>query len=156
NGNVLTVGAANGLSGTYGGVIANGLTAGGGLVKAGAGTLTLTGTNTFTGATTVSAGTLVVGQAAGIRSLARPVAVAGGSLAGNGTVAGPVTVSSGTVSPGASPGKLTVTGGVTFTGGTFLAELNGTGQGTTYDWLAAGGAVALGGGVATLTTSLGF
>src|SRR5207248_538654 len=53
----------------------------------------------------------------------------------------------------------TVNNNVTFTGifgGVFLAELNGTGQGTTYDWLSSGGAVSLGNNVALLSTVLGY
>src|SRR5205823_11219269 len=88
-----------------------------------------------------------------------PTTLTDGTLGGNGTVAGPVTVNSGTLSPGAGgPGKFT-TGADTFTGafgGRFLAELNGTSQGTTYDWLSSTGAVNLGNSVAVLSTTLGY
>ncbi len=53
----------------------------------------------------------------------------------------PVFVQSGTftntgsIAPGASPGKLTVNGDLTMGTGTYNSEINGTGQGTTYDWL---------------------
>jgi autotransporter-associated beta strand protein len=53
----LTVGN-NASDTTYGGA----LSAGGGLIKIGAGTLTLTGTNTYSGSTTISGGTLYVGD----------------------------------------------------------------------------------------------
>jgi autotransporter-associated beta strand protein len=135
NGNTLTIGANNNLNSTYGGVIADG-TGSGSVIKQGTGTLLLNGVNTYTGPTTLSNGT----------------------LGGNGTIAGSVTVNAGTLSPGTSPGKLT-TGAVTFTGqfgGIFLAELNGTGQGTTYDWLSSTGAVNLGSNVALLSTALGY
>jgi autotransporter-associated beta strand protein len=135
NGNTLTIGANNNLNSTYGGVIADG-TGSGSVIKQGTGTLLLNGVNTYTGPTTL----------------------ANGTLGGNGTIAGSVTVNAGTLSPGTSPGKLT-TGAVTFTGqfgGIFLAELNGTGQGTTYDWLSSTGAVSLGNNVALLSTALGY
>jgi fibronectin-binding autotransporter adhesin len=55
-GDTLAIGA-NDASTTYSGA----LSGAGGLIKAGAGTLTLTGSNSYTGATTVSAGTLAIG-----------------------------------------------------------------------------------------------
>ena len=62
NGNGLTVGGPNNLSSTFAGAIVDGGGAGGGLTKAGTGTLVLTGSNTFSGLTTVGAGTLQIGD----------------------------------------------------------------------------------------------
>ena len=52
---------------------------------------------------------------------------------------------SGSIAPGASPGKLTVTGPLDLGTGTYNCEINGTGQGTTYDWLAVSGNATLSG-----------
>ena len=55
--NNLTVGAANDLTSSYGGIV----TGSGVLTKAGNGTLTLSGNSTFTGATNITVGTLKLG-----------------------------------------------------------------------------------------------
>ncbi|MGA2031189.1 MAG: autotransporter-associated beta strand repeat-containing protein [Thermoguttaceae bacterium] len=66
-GNTLTVGnPTNNLSSTFSGVIADGATAGGSLVKDGAGTLRLTGIHTYTGPTSIVAGRLELGPTAGL------------------------------------------------------------------------------------------
>ena len=78
----------------------------GGLVKAGAGTLTLTAVNGYTGITSVQGGTLLVQgslDAAGLISVS-----AGGTLGGNGTVGNVDITDDGILSPGASAGHLTV------------------------------------------------
>ncbi len=49
------------------------------------------------------------------------------------------------IAPGASPGTLTVEGDLDLGSGTYNCEINGTGQGTTYDWLAVSGAATLSG-----------
>ena len=56
NASILTVGSTNNLSSTFAGVLAD--TSGGGLTKAGTGTLFLNGANTYNGPTNVSAGDL--------------------------------------------------------------------------------------------------
>jgi hypothetical protein len=105
------------------------------------GTVTLTGSGTISGTGTITGGVSVP---------------SGSTLGGSTTINGSVTVAAGgTVAPGNSPGTLTV-GGVTFTGGTLAVELNGTTVGTQYDRLASTAGVALGSGVTTLTTSLGY
>ncbi|WP_181175673.1 autotransporter-associated beta strand repeat-containing protein [Mesorhizobium sp. B2-3-4] len=62
NGADLTVNSA--ASTSYAGVIADGVTGGGGLIKRGTSTLTLTGANTYSGDTTVNGGTLALNFAA--------------------------------------------------------------------------------------------
>ncbi|MBX9622867.1 MAG: autotransporter-associated beta strand repeat-containing protein, partial [Gemmataceae bacterium] len=113
----LTVAVA--AAGTIDGVIAGP----GGLVKRGAGDLTLAGANTYAGPTTVAGGTLLVN---GDQSAAAgPVAVNAGTLAGTGTLGGVVTVNAGgTINPGSPAGvvgTLTV-GGLRFNGGTYRAD----------------------------------
>ncbi|HFA49281.1 MAG TPA: T9SS type A sorting domain-containing protein [Bacteroidetes bacterium] len=73
-----------------------------------------------------------------------------GTLVQNGTFTNSAT---GVIAPGASPGKLTVTGDLDLGSGTYLCEINGTGQGTTYDWLAVSGQATLTN--ATLTVDWG-
>ncbi len=63
--NTLTVGNGDG-SGTFNGVIADGVTAKVALSKTGSGTQTLAGPNTYSGATTISGGTLALGNAASL------------------------------------------------------------------------------------------
>ncbi|MCB0517744.1 MAG: T9SS type A sorting domain-containing protein [Lewinellaceae bacterium] len=58
------------------------------------------------------------------------------------------------IEPGASPGKLTVTGDLNLGSATYNCEINGTVQGTSYDWLAVSGAATLTN--ATLTVTWGF
>ena len=74
--------------------------AGAGLVKAGAGTLTLAAANTYSGNTTVDGGTLRLANLTGSATGTGTVTInPGGRLAGNGTIAGAVVVN-GTISPG--------------------------------------------------------
>lgn len=96
----------------------NGATAGG-LIKTGAGTLTLTATNAYTAATTVSNGTLAV-----FGALTSPVTVCdGATFAGTGLVAAAGTAisieSGGSLAPGTlgTTGSLAITGDVSFASG---------------------------------------
>jgi len=90
----------------------------GGLIKLGAGTLTLTGTDTYTGQTLVKAGTLVVNG-----SLVSPVMVAGaGTLRGTGNLSGALTVN-GTLAPGNTIGTLTVNNVTMNTGSQYQLEI---------------------------------
>ena len=97
--------------------VANTITGPGGLVKSGAGTLSLNALNTFLGATTNSAGTLIVnGRVAG------PVVTLNGStLTGNGTIMGALLVLPGsTLAPGPSLGTLSVSNTVNLLGNTIM------------------------------------
>jgi autotransporter-associated beta strand protein len=113
----------------------------GGLVKDGAGTVTLSSNNTYTGLTKVMAGTLLVN---GVQPSSNATINSGGTLGGSGTV-GTITAA-GTVSPG-GPGPGILRGGNTlFNAGSALAvKLNGTTAGTGYDQLNVTGAVSLSG-----------
>ncbi len=101
---------------------ADGASEGGGLVKSGAGTLTLGGVNTYTGLTNVTTGKLVV-----LGSVAGGVSVdSGATLAGNGNILGTVLIGTGaTLAPGTSPGTLS-TGALSLVSGSNLLFELGT------------------------------
>lgn len=139
----------------------------GGLVKLGAGTLTLSATNTWTGGTTISNGTLriaasgsigastVVRLAPGALLDVSPqgtgfVVAAGQTLGGEGAVTGDLTIA-GTLAPGNGVGTLALQSALTFaTGGTFLVEVAAP---SSADQVALSGTAALGGTLAV--TNLG-
>lgn len=100
NGNDVTFSSPVGNSGT------------GGLVKSGAGKLTLAANNPFSGNSTVAAGNLAVANTTGSATGSGAVAVSSGAiLSGTGIVSGTVSVASGgAVQPGASVGEITVGG----------------------------------------------
>ena len=142
----------------------------GGIIKAGAGTLTLTASASYSLGTTINGGTLALGGGASLASSAFVSVTAGAtfdvhavpggfiaapaqSIAGLGTVTGSMTIGSGaTVAPGTAPGTsigtLTVSQGVTWgSGGNYNWQmLSGTGTaGTAASWdlLAVGGPLAI-------------
>ena len=142
------------LGGTSLTVSNNAVTGPGGLIKSGAGTLSLRGINTYTGATLVTAGTLALAAAGSLASSALALSNggvldvsartdgkltlnSGQILSGDGAVLGSLQVSAGgLVSPGAAVGLLTVTNQVSLQG-TILMEL---GQGnSTNDVISAAG-----------------
>jgi autotransporter-associated beta strand protein len=101
----------------------------GGLVKKGAGTLTLAAASLFSGNSTVSGGSLVVTNASGSATGSGAVAVtAGGTLGGSGVIAGTVSVANGgALQPGVGVGELTVGGLGLVTGSVTNVEF-GTGN----------------------------
>jgi autotransporter-associated beta strand protein len=101
----------------------------GGIVKKGAGTLTLAEANLFSGDSTVSVGKLVVSNTAGSATGSGAVNVsAGGILAGTGVIAGTVNVAlGGVIQPGASVGEITV-GGLNLVTGSVVNVEFGTGN----------------------------
>ena len=123
-----------------------------GVVKLGAGSLSLSGANSYTGATTVSAGTLALtgGSLTGAGAI---TTAAGATFGGSGSVVGAVTTS-GTLSPGlAAAGKLS-TGSLSFAAGSkFSADLNGTAAGTDYDQVSVTGTVNLTGAALDVRSS---
>src|SRR5262249_57361533 len=112
----------------------------GGLVKRGAGTLTLPGKNTYTGTTTIDAGSLIVdGSIASEQTFVN----AGAFLGGHGRIGGNLS-NSGTVRPGDSPGTLTVANNYTQNAtGTFRIQV-GSLAANQHDLLAVNGHVTLG------------
>lgn len=105
------------------------LSSSGGIIKTGAGVLTLNGANTYSGVTTVNAGTLALGATGSLvnsgqiyvgSGAAFDVTAAGGFsvgaakvLTGSGSVNGNITVDSGGI---VNPGSNTLTGTLTITG----------------------------------------
>ncbi|AWK88363.1 autotransporter domain-containing protein [Azospirillum thermophilum] len=151
-GGFTTITVANGSGATF----ANDISGTGGLIKQGAGTLTLTGANSYTGLSQVQAGTLAVnGTVAGGVTVSQ-----GATLRGTGRVDGGTLVA-GTLAPGNSPGTLTAGGPVELTRTATLAvEIDGTGTGNgagNHDRLivtGTGGSFTAGGTIAPVTRGI--
>lgn len=130
---------------------------GNGLIKTGAGVLTVGATNSYTGDTQIQNGTLALGSSGSIANSPKIIlsnaakldvsAVTGGfslasgqSIAGSGSVYGPVTVASGKVSPGESAGSLTFNSSVTFSSSSTLdIEAGGSQSGVDFDLVTVSG-----------------
>ena len=98
------------------------ITGAGGLIKTGAGTLTLTGTNTYSGGTTISAGTLQIGNGGTTGSIVGNV-LDNGVLAfdrSNNVTFGSVISGTGSLTQ-LGAGTLTLTGANTYAGGTTIS-----------------------------------
>jgi len=110
----------------------------GGLVKSGAGALTMSAVNTYGGGTTVDGGTLLV-----TGTIPGPVTVnSGGTLGGTGTITGAATINAGgSMAPGLSPGQIN-TGNLALAGAAQF-EILGATLGTQYDNINVTGSVTL-------------
>jgi len=117
--NTSTVYAGSIISSNPGGGNPNGS---GGIVKTGAGTLTLSGSSSYRGGTSVAGGTLCVNGV--IASPGTMTVVSGGAVSGTGTVASAVSVASGAiVAPGdgtGNAGPLTFSGTLALSGSSSL------------------------------------
>jgi fibronectin-binding autotransporter adhesin len=110
----ITLGSGGGGIDTNGNAItfANGLRGPGGLIKSGAGTLTLTAAGTYQGGTTISGGILQVAAPSGSATGSGAIIVnSGGTLSGSGTIGGTVTINAGGIlDPGIGVGTLVLPG----------------------------------------------
>jgi autotransporter-associated beta strand protein len=124
-----------------------GATPDGGLIKKGAGTLTLTAASTYTGNTVVSNGTLAINGS--LVAASAVIVTANGTLSGIGTVGGSITVN-GTIAPGTITisGLLTSLANVTINGASTMKLDKGN---ATNDVLSVGGNLMYGG---TLNVSM--
>jgi fibronectin-binding autotransporter adhesin len=138
---LFTVGGSNATNTFNGTITGNALCE---LDKIGGNTLIFSGINTYSGNTFVKGGTLL---ANGSQPTSDVYISPGATLGGNGTV-GNLYDLGGTVSPGNSPGKLNCGYLTLNSGSTFVAELKGTGVGTSYDQLNVTGAITINSGVA--------
>ncbi|HEX4121457.1 MAG TPA: autotransporter-associated beta strand repeat-containing protein [Verrucomicrobiae bacterium] len=129
----LSVGYDN-LSTTFSGPI-TGL-AGGFLIKAGFGALTLSGSSSYFGQTQVASGTMYVDGFLGHSSVSVDNQA---TLGGNGTIGALTALNGSTISPGHSPGMLRVGSLALNSGSTYLVEINGA----SHDQINASGAITL-------------
>jgi fibronectin-binding autotransporter adhesin len=118
---------------------------GGGLTKAGAGTLTLSNNNTYTGGTTLSAGTLIIGNA-GALGAGRFTIAGAGTVAAAGTIVITNPVDGNSNFTIAGTGALTLGGTMTLSANRTITNNNIT-SATTF------GAISGGGGSCTTTFS---
>ena len=119
---VANVTASPAIDFAVGGEIENHDGGGGGIIKAGAGTLALNFANSYSGPTTVQAGTLLLNSSLASSGI---TADSGATLGGTGSTAGTLTVAAGgTVAPGIMAGDLAV--GTTLLAGTYACEIDGS------------------------------
>ena len=126
-----------------------------GVVKTGAGSLSLTESSTYTGDTIIDAGTLLANNTTGLATGPGFVIVNdGGTLGGDGAVNFVTVNSGGTIAPGDSAGILSVGNSVFFENGSMLEmEIGGLTAGTDFDLLFVDGDVVINSG-STLAVSL--
>lgn len=146
DGNDLFLDLSAGESEIHGGVYGSG-----GLVKDGAGMLTLVeGIHTFTGGINHQGGVLLVN---GTTDSASAVDVNSANLGGHGVINGVVLLDAGTIAPGTSPGILT-TGDLSLDSLSVLeAEIDGIFAGNEYDQVVVAGTVTLAGPALEVTGS---
>ncbi len=149
NGSQLTFGASSVVN-NYGSLVSRTARSSGLFTNQPTGTLSMPGTCNFTvlsGGTFVNDGLITLPSSDNLLNLS-----AGGTLLNNATLKGVGTLarsgtfnnsSTGVIAPGLSPGKFNVSGSLDLGNGTYNCEINGPGQGTTYDWLAVTGAATL-------------
>ena len=152
----LTLNPQSGKSYDYGGIIANGTSAGMSLTKSGPGSQRLTGVSTYTGTTFVNAGRLEIagsgnlantagvvinGSGAELKwnsstALSRPITFTQGTISGTGAIGVAVTVATNDIlSPGNSPGSQAYTAGLTWSpGGTYQWEINNATGAADVNW----------------------
>lgn len=152
----LTLNPQSGKSYDYGGIIANGTSAGMSLTKSGPGSQRLTGVSTYTGTTFVNAGRLEIagsgnlantagvvinGSGAELKwnsstALSRPITFTQGTISGTGAIGVAVTVATNDIlSPGNSPGSQAYTAGLTWSpGGTYQWEINDATGAASTNW----------------------
>jgi len=152
----LTLNPQTGTSYDYGGVIANGTSAGMSLTKTGLGSQRLTGVSTYTGTTFVNAGRLEIagsgnlantagvvinGSGAELKwnsstALSRPITFTQGTISGTGAIGVAVAVATNDIlSPGNSPGYQAYTAGLTWSpGGTYQWEINNATGAADVNW----------------------
>ena len=108
----------------------------GGLVKNGAGILTLSDANTYSGGTTINGGRVAVNNTAGSGTGYGSVTINNnGTLGGTGSIAGVVTNNAGgTIAPGNSVGQLNTGTEVWNGGSTLLLEINSVNAGAGIGW----------------------
>ncbi|WP_428937474.1 beta strand repeat-containing protein [Fontivita pretiosa] len=104
-------------------VVANVISGGGNVYKAGSGTLTLSGNSSYSGTTTVQSGKLLINGA--LTGGGTVTVQSGATLGGIGSVAGAVNIQTGgSIAPGQSVGSLATGDLIIASGATYFAEID--------------------------------